>query len=199
MSLPLAFRTTLDTIPAAPGYLHADPAKVERWRLLLGERTIPRVGLAWSGNQNYPADSHRSIRLADWVGRLPQGFQYFRLQRHVRDADKETLGANPFIISFADDMLDFDNTAALCDLMDVVISTDTSVPHLSGALGRPTWLLLPLNADWRWLRNRADSPWYPTAKLYRQKSAGNWDEVFGRVAADLRQRIQPLEGAAAFL
>jgi ADP-heptose:LPS heptosyltransferase len=96
-------------------------------------------------------------------------------------------------------MLDFDNTAALCDLMDVVISTDTSVPHLSGALGRPTWLLLPLNADWRWLRNRADSPWYPTAKLYRQKSAGNWDEVFGRVAADLRQRIQPLEGAAAFL
>ena len=199
MSLPLAFRTTLDTIPAAPGYLHADPAKVERWRTRLGERTGPRVGLAWSGNPNYPADAHRSVRLADWVGQLPPGFQYFRLQRHVRDADRETLGANPLIVSFADDLLDFDNTAALCDLMDVIISTDTSVPHLSGALGRPTWVLLPLDPDWRWLRNRADTPWYPTATLYRQKSAGDWNEVFDRVAADLRQRLQALEGAAAFL
>jgi Tfp pilus assembly protein PilF len=186
VSLPLAFRTTLETIPAAPAYLHPDPAKVERWRKLLGERTGPRVGLTWSGNPNYPGDAQRSIALADWAGQLPPGIQYFRLQRDVRDADRKTLAAYPSIVSFADDLLDFDNTAALCELMDVVVSTDTSVPHLSGALGRPTWLLLPLDADWRWLRNRADSPWYPTARLYRQKSAGDWGEVFGRIAADLR-------------
>jgi Tfp pilus assembly protein PilF len=199
MSLPLAFRTTLETIPAAPGYLHSDPAKVQRWRALLGERTGPRVGLAWSGNPNYPADARRSIALADWVGQLPPGFQYFRLQRHVREADRAALQSSPFIVSFADDLLEFDNTAALCELMDVVISTDTSVPHLSGALARPTWLLLPLDPDWRWLRNRSDSPWYPTAKLYRQKSAGAWDEVFGRIAADLRGLSPRLEGAAAYL
>jgi Tfp pilus assembly protein PilF len=190
MSLPLAFRTTLDTIPAAPGYLHPDPAKVGHWRTLLGERTSPRVGLAWSGNPNYPADSRRSVALADWVAHLPPGFQYFRLQRHVRDADRKTLASNPIIASFADDLLDFDSTAALCELMDIIVSTDTSVPHLSGALGRPTWLLLPLNPDWRWLRDRSDSPWYPTARLYRQKSAGDWDEVFDRIAADLRQQIR---------
>jgi Tfp pilus assembly protein PilF len=191
MSLPLAFRTTLQTIPAAPGYLQPELAKVELWRMRLGERTRPRVGLAWSGNPNYPADARRSIPLADWVGQLPPGFQYFRLQRHVREADQETLDASPFIVSFADDLMEFDNTAALCELMDVVISTDTSVPHLSGALGRPTWLMLPLDPDWRWLRNRPDSPWYPTAKLYRQKSGGDWGEVFGRIAADLRGLSPP--------
>jgi Flp pilus assembly protein TadD len=189
MSLPLAFRTTLDTIPAAPAYLHPDPAKVQRWRTLLGVRTRPRVGLAWSGNPNYPADASRSVALADWVRHLPPGLQYFRLQRHVRAADNETLLSHPSIVSFTDDLMDLDNTAALCECMDVVLSVDTSVAHLSAALGRQTWVLLPLNSEWRWLRDRADSPWYPTARLYRQKAAGEWDEVFDRVAADLLQQI----------
>jgi tetratricopeptide (TPR) repeat protein len=190
MSMPLAFKTTLDTIPAAPKYLHSDEAKVARWRAMLGERNRPRVGLVWSGNPNNTIDLRRSIRLADWVAHLPSEFQYFRLQRQVREADQATLDSNPFIVSFDDNLLDFDNTAALCECMDVVISVDTSIAHLSGALGRPTWVLLPFNPDWRWLLDRGDSPWYPTAKLYRQRAAGDWNEVFARVATDLHRKFR---------
>lgn len=189
MSLPLAFKTTLDTIPAAPNYLHSDQAKVARWRALLGERRRPRIGLAWSGNPNNTIDSRRSIRLADWVVHLPPEFQYYCLQKDVREADKAALGASRFIVTFDDHLLDFANTAALCACMDVVISVDTSLAHLSSALGQRTWILLPLTPDWRWLRDRDDSPWYPTAKLYRQKAAGDWADVFVRVAADLRREF----------
>jgi hypothetical protein len=190
MSLPLAFKTTLDTIPATPKYLHSDKAKVARWRTLLGERSRPRIGLAWSGNPNNTIDLRRSIRLADWVVHLPSEFQYFCLQNQVREADKATLDSSPFILSFDDDSLDFVNTAALCECMDIVISVDTSLAHLSGALGQRTWVLLPFNPDWRWLLDRNDSPWYPTVKLYRQKAAGDWNEVFARVAADLHREFR---------
>jgi hypothetical protein len=190
MSLPLAFRTTFDTIPAAPRYLHASAAGVEQWRRLLGERRRPRIGLAWSGNPDNPVDQRRSIRLADWVAHLPREFQYFRLQKHVREADRAVLAANPFIDSRDEELLNFDSAAPLCTLMDVVISVDTSMAHLSGALGRRTWILLPFNPDWRWLQQRNDSPWYPTAKLYRQEPGGAWNEVLARVAADLRRELQ---------
>jgi hypothetical protein len=190
MSLPLAFKTTLDTIPAAPKYLHSDKATVARWRTLLGERNRPRIGLVWSGNPNNTIDHRRSIRLADWVAHLPSEFQYFCLQKHVRDADKAALDSSPFIVSFDDDLLDFVSTAALCECMDVVISVDTSLAHLSGALGQRTWVLLPFNPDWRWLLDRDDSPWYPTAKLYRQRAVGDWNEVFARVATDLHQEFR---------
>jgi hypothetical protein len=187
MSLPLAFKTTLDTVPAAPKYLRSDRAKVERWHTLLGERKRPRIGLVWSGNPNNSIDHRRSIWLADWVAHLPAEFQYFCLQRQVREADKTALESSPLIVSFDDNLLDFVNTAALCECMDVVISVDTSLAHLSGALGKQTWVLLPFNPDWRWLLDRDDSPWHPTVKLYRQKTAGDWNEVFARVAADLRR------------
>jgi len=190
MSLPLALKTTLDTIPAAPKYLHADETKVARWRTLLGERTRPRVGLVWSGNPNNTIDHRRSIRLAEWVTHLPPEFEYFCLQKDVREADGAALKSSPFIISFDDNLLDFENTAALCECMDVVVSVDTSIAHLGGALGRPTWVLLPFTPDWRWLLDRDDSPWYPTAKLYRQKAVGDWNEVFARVATDLRLEIR---------
>jgi ADP-heptose:LPS heptosyltransferase len=108
----------------------------------------------------------------------------------VREADRAALKSSQFIISFDDNLLDFENTAALCECMDVVISVDTSIAHLSGALGRPTWVLLPFTPDWRWLLDRDDSPWYPTAKLYRQKAVGDWNEVFARVATDLRREFR---------
>ncbi|MFI4891413.1 MAG: tetratricopeptide repeat protein [Steroidobacterales bacterium] len=192
MSLPLAFRTTLGTIPTAPKYLHGDNAKIDVWRALLGKRSRPRIGLAWSGNPNNPIDQRRSVRLADWVAHLPPEFHYFQLQKHLRAADKTALDANPFIISFDpfdDELWDFDNTAALCLCMDLVITVDTSMAHLSGALGQRTWVLLPVNPDWRWLQDRGDSPWYPTMKLYRQRTAGDWNDVFARVAADLRRQF----------
>jgi tetratricopeptide (TPR) repeat protein len=188
MSLPLAFKTTLDTIPAPAKYLHSDQDKVAQWHTVLGERKRPRVGLVWSGNPNNFIDHRRSIRLADWVARLPPEFEYYCLQKQVREADQAALESSP-IFSFDDDSLDFVNTAALCECMDVVISVDTSIAHLSGALGQRTWVLLSFIPDWRWLLDRNDTPWYPAMKLYRQKAAGDWNEVFDRVAADLRREF----------
>jgi tetratricopeptide (TPR) repeat protein len=187
MSLPLAFKTTLGTIPAAAKYLHSDSTKIAMWRMRLGERTRPRIGIVWSGNPNNTVDSRRSFALADWVNRLPRECQYFCVQKDVRPADRETLAANPWIARFDEEVRDFDDTAALCECLDLVISVDTSVAHLNAALGRPTWLLLPFKPDWRWLLDRGDSPWYPTVTLYRQKAAGDWNEVFDRIAADLNR------------
>ena len=190
MSLPLAFKTTLKTIPADSRYLHSDQSMVMRWRSLLQEEGGPCIGLVWSGNPNNAIDSRRSIPLADWVAHLPVEFRYFCLQKDVREDDRKVLRSSPFIHSFNDGSLDFPNTAALCDCMDIVISVDTSVAHLSAALGRRTWILLPNLPDWRWLRDREDSPWYPSAKLYRQTKAGDWNDVFARIASDLRREFR---------
>jgi hypothetical protein len=189
MSLPLAFKTTLDTIPAPAKGVQADPARVAQWRGVLGERRRPRIGLVWSGNINNPLDPHRSARLADWVEHLPEEFAYYRLQKDVREEDAATLESSSNIFSYDDELLDFPNTAALCQCMDVVLSVDTSIAHLSGALGQRTWLLVPYTPDWRWLREGDTSPWYPGMKLYRQKSAGDWSELCSRVAADLRREF----------
>ena len=184
MSLPLAFKTTLDSIPAAPRYLATDPAKVAQWREALGVRTRPRVGLVWSGNPKNQIDARRSIPLAEWVPHLPRELHYFSLQNEVRAADQNTLAANPFIFDVG--KMSFVSFAAFCECMDVVLCVDTSVAHLSGALGLRTWVLLPFVPDWRWMRNRDDSPWYPSMRLYRQTEAGDWQGVFRRVATDLR-------------
>jgi Flp pilus assembly protein TadD len=190
MSLPLAFNTTADTIPAHRKYLSSDGAKVALWSNRLGMRSRPRIGLVWSGNPNNAIDERRSIRLADWVTHLPSELQYFCLQKDVREADQAALDSNSSILSYADDLLDFTDTAALCECMDVVVTVDTSVAHLSGALGLPTWLLLAYTPDWRWIRGRNDTPWYPSVKLYQQKAVGDWNEVFSRVAADLRREFR---------
>jgi hypothetical protein len=190
MSLPLALNTTLETVPAPARYLQSDKAKVAQWRSVLGERRRPRVGLTWSGNSGNPIDARRSIRLADWIPHLPAQFQYFRLQKDVREADRAALESSSAIFSYDDDLLDFANAAALCECMDVVISVDTSLAHLSGALGQRTWVLLPSSPDWRWMHDREDTPWYPSMKLYRQKTAGDWNEVFARVAADLQRELK---------
>jgi hypothetical protein len=190
LSLPLAFRTKLDTIPAPLGYLHAKEDLIERWRTRLGPRSRPRVGLVWSGNPRNAFDSRRSVRLADWIGHLPVAFDYYRLQTEVREHDRTVLESNSSILSFDDALLDFENTAALCACLDIVITVDTSLAHLAGALGRPTWLLLSHTPDFRWLRERDDSPWYPSLKLYRQRNTGDWTDVFERVAADLRCQFQ---------
>ncbi len=185
-SLPLAFNTTLDTIPAPHGYLRAEPSRVAQWRMRLGERRRPRIGLAWSGNPNNALDPRRSIRLAEWIHHLPPEFEYFRLQTGVRAPDHEVLDSNPRIVSFDDDSLSFENTAALCECLDLVVSVDTSIAHLAGALGIKTWVMLAHTPDFRWLQDRSDSPWYPSLTLYRQSAPGDWTGVFERVSAGLR-------------
>jgi tetratricopeptide (TPR) repeat protein len=182
MSLPGAFRTTLDTIPRQVPYLRADPRKTARWREVLGPRTRPRVGLAWSGNPHNSNDPYRRIPLARWVEHLPGEFDYVGLQNEFRDADRETLSSFPKIRLFEANLAD---RAALIETLDLVVSVDTSLAHLSGALGKRTWILLHSLPDWRWLLDRRDSPWYPTATLYRQPVAGDWDSVVAEVKRDL--------------
>ena len=189
MSLPLAFRTTFVDIPPPPRCLQSDKSNLARWNSLRLNSKNPRIGLVWSGNPQNVADQRRSICFADLAARLPSGYQYFRLQRDVGEKDRATLEASPFVNSNDRDVQDFLHIAALCECMDLVITVDTSLAHLSGAIGRPTWLLLPFVPDWRWLRDREDSPWYPTMKLFRQKTLGNWSEVLDRMATELRHEF----------
>ncbi len=187
MSLPLAFRTTLQTVPAPPAYIRSDPAQVAYWRGQLGPKTAPRIGLVWSGNRNYGADEMRSVRLAEWIAHLPRDCRYFCLQKDIRDADRQALAANPWIATCDDEYAGFAYTAALITELDLVLSVDTSIAHLSAALGQRTWLLEGYNPDWRWMMEREDSPWYPSIRLYRQPQVGDWHSVFARIAADLRR------------
>jgi tetratricopeptide (TPR) repeat protein len=187
MSLPLAFGTELATIPAPGHYLSADPDKIAAWSEILGPATKPRVGLVWSGNPTHGNDNNRSLDFAQLTALLSSRFDFFTLQRDVRPADQAALDLDARVRGFGHQLKDFGDTAALCALMDVVVSVDTSVAHLAGALGRPTWILLPAVADWRWLRERRDSPWYPSARLYRQPSAGAWPALLAEVKADLER------------
>ncbi len=189
LSLPLAFKTNLNSIPAAARYLDSDATSVARWEAKLGKRMKPRIGLVWSGSTNHKNDN-RSIPLADLLPQLPTGLQYVSLQKEVHELDRRTLRANAHISNFSDELSDFSDTAALCECLDMVISIDTSVAHMSGALGKATWILLAFNPDWRWLLDRDDSPWYPSVKLYRQASLGDWSGVFERVKADLNQAFK---------
>ena len=186
MSLPLALKNTLDTVPRTVPYLHSDPAKVSAWRARLGTRKHPRIGLVWSGNPQQGNDHNRSFQLSKWLEHLPREFDYVCLQKDIRPVDLATLAANPWIARYDTDLSELSDTAALCECLDLVISVCTSVVHLSGALGRPTWVMLAFNADWRWLTDRSDCPWYPTATLYRQQAIGDWSSVFARIATDLR-------------
>jgi tetratricopeptide (TPR) repeat protein len=187
LSLPLAFKTELDSIPASPKYLVSDEKKLAHWQAILGEKKLPRVGVVWSGNAGYGNDINRSIGLNDLIDHLPDNCEYVSLQKEIRDADRQMLTLNKKIRHFGGAFQDFLDTAALCDSMDLVISVDTSVAHLAGALGKPTWIMLPHNSDWRWLLEREDSPWYPSVKLYRKPTAGSWDFIMKRIQSDLKE------------
>lgn len=190
MSLPGVFNTVEQTIPADKnGYINADQIKVKKWQEVLGPRSIPRVGIVWSGSLTHGNDHNRSIPLSEFVSLLPEGFEYISLQKEVRESDREVLREHPGIVHFGEQLADFADTAALCELVDLVVSVDTSVAHLAGAMGRPVWILLPFNPDWRWLLKRDDSPWYPTARLFRQESPGEWERVMIAVREELLKRF----------
>lgn len=185
LSLPLAFNTCLKTIPAEVSYLASDPARVEAWRSKLGERNRPRVGLVWSGNASQTNDHNRSIPMSSLIELASGQAQYVCLQKEVRENDVPILGGRKDIAYFGDDLVDFAETAALLSNMDLVISVCTSVAHLAGAMGKPVWLLLSFNADWRWMLDRSDSPWYPSMRLFRQPENGDWDSVVLMLAKEL--------------
>jgi tetratricopeptide (TPR) repeat protein len=189
MSLPLAFNTGLGSIPVSPRYLKATAEKLQAWEKKLGPKTALRVGLAWSGSTTHRNDRQRSTLLSTLLQYLPPQHQYVSLQKEVRAADQPALNFNRGLLHFGSELKDFTDTAALVNLMDVVISVDTSVAHLSGALGKKTWVMLPVVPDWRWLLDRDDSPWYPSVTCYRQTTRDDWTTVFARVGADL---LKPL-------
>ena len=188
MSLPLALGITLETVGTVIPYLNSDPRKVAMWQERLGPKTKPRIGLTWSGSVGARTFSARSYPLAKLVPYLPGGFEYIGLQTEITEADLRTLTEYPAIRRCDGELRDFSDTAALCECLDLVITMDTSATHVSGALGRNTWVLVPFDGDWRWLVDREDSPWYPTVRVFRQKSRGDWDGVFKRVAEELLAR-----------
>jgi len=185
MSLPLALDVTLNHLVAQTEYIKSDPTKVNYWQKKLGVKTKPRIGIVWRGSTNHSKDQIRSAKLEEFLPFLPPQFEYISLQKELSEIDKHLLEANPYIQNHTKALGDFSDTAALIDTLDLVIGVDTSVIHLAGALGKKTWLMLPYLPDWRWLLDRSDSPWYPSLKLYRQSTIGNWQSVFENINADL--------------
>lgn len=189
LSLPKAFDTSLQTIPSAVPYLHADPALVQEWQRWLPKDGRPRVGITWSGNPLHANDRNRSIPLASFRNIAMGECSFVALHPQVRDCDKAAFAAWDGLIDAGPRLRSFADTAALLQALDLVITVDTSVAHLAGALGRPVWILLPYAPDWRWILERDDSPWYPTARLYRQPAIGAWGPVLERVHTDLQQLV----------
>ena len=185
LSLPLAFGTGCGPAPAdspaCAAYLQASPSLIEHWAARLGPRQRPRWGLVWSGNPQHQHDLRRSLSFEALWRALPPGIDYVCLQKEVREQDAHAL-TTPGLLALGDEIRDFADTAALCALMDGVITVDTSVAHLAGALGCPTHLLLPHVPDWRWQLDRTDSPWYPSLHLYRQGPDRQWEGPLQRLA-----------------
>lgn len=178
MSVAHRLGTTLETIPADVPYLVADEAKRTNWRTKVAPLDGKRVGVCWSGHSIHRNDHARSIPLATFAPLLDvAGLSYVSLQREVRDADAPLLRAKPNVADWMNEVADFADTAALIAELDLVVTVDTSVAHVAGALGKPVWILITSAPDWRWLLNRSDSPWYPTARLFRQSKIANWPPV----------------------
>ncbi len=192
MSLPLALQTTLASIPDEVPYLAApEPARMV-WRARLGAGTRRRIGLAWSGSAGHTsAMRQRSLPFHELRPLLAVEADFCSVQKEYREGDLALLAADGRIRDFSAQLADFADTAGLIAQLDLVISVDTAVAHLAGAMGKPVWLLLPFVADYRWMRARADSPWYPTLRLFRQQAFGDWAAVIGEVSAALAATATP--------
>ncbi len=192
MSLPLLLKTTVESIPNEIPYLKADPDKVKAWADRLGPKVNKRVGLVWSGGFRpdrpdlWLLNRRRNIELIQLIGLKTEGIEFHSLQKgelpeaelvvqHLQNWD------GPKIINHADELTDFTETAALLQNLDLLISVDTSTPHLAGALGKPVWLMNRFDTCWRWFLHRSDSPWYPTFRIFRQKSYDDWTSVVEEV------------------
>lgn len=190
LSLPLALGSP--EITADTPYLHIPTEASVRWRNRV-EQLAPRrpghlrIGISCSGNPKLSNDRNRSIPLEKFAPLLETGADVFLMQKECREADADFLLARPQIHDLRDELHDFVDTAAAIDQLDLLISVDTSVAHLAGALNQPVWVLLPFAPDWRWQLSRSDSPWYPSARLWRQSVIGDWDGVIARLLSGLQE------------
>jgi hypothetical protein len=196
-ALPLAFKTRLETIPSDVPYLPAPPQALRQaWEARLGPHDRLRVGLVWSGSAAHDNDHNRSMPLRVMSRILDVDAHFFSLQKDPRPDDRATLSERPDIVDLTEHLTSFVETAAMLSRLDLVISVDTSVAHLAGALAKPTWIALPYTPDYRWLLDRDDSPWYPTVRLFRQSATRDYAEVMDRMRMKLNARIAALASKA---
>jgi tetratricopeptide (TPR) repeat protein len=201
MSLPLAFKTTLETIPATIPYLYAHKEKQKLWSEKLGEKSKPRVGMVWQGGfradqpETWATNARRNIKLAKFACLKGLSLVFYSLQKgQPAEAELHELqSANwdgPDIVDFSSQLQDFSDTAAFIENLDLLISVDTSTAHLAAAMGKEVWILNRFDTCWRWLLDRDDSPWYPTVTLFRQTTFGHWDGVIEKVRARLIEKFE---------
>lgn len=185
MNVPHVLHTELATIPNFGDYLFSQDSHVKAWEKRLSTRTKPRVGLAWAGSEKHSNDHKRSLNLESFMQVIMQTLQcdveWYSLQKELREGEQEQI-AQTQLKHYGEHINDFCDTAALVEHMDLIITVDTAVAHLAAGLGKPTWVLLPLVPDFRWLLQREDSPWYPSIKLIRQTKANDWSSVAQRTA-----------------
>lgn len=189
LSLPLAFATDLSSIPAQIPYVYPSPALVDAWRQRMAGDSL-RIGLVWGGSPAFPHERWRSIPL-ELLAPLThlEGTTFYSLQMGPQAGQVKQVGDHVHIVDLQDEQQDLADTAAIVANLGLVISVDTSVAHLAGAMGKPVWVLLQKTPDWRWQLEREDNPWYPTARLFRQSTLGNWQDVVARVERELRELV----------
>jgi len=194
-SLPRAFGTTLDNLPAHVPYLGADPALISAWQCRLQDDDVGfKVGLVWAGSKQKIDPRSDSLQLFAPLVEVP-GVGFYSLQKGVAAGQASAPPTGINLVDHTAGLHDFADTAALVANLDLVISVDTAVAHLAGAMGKPVWTLIPRPTDFRWLLDRPDSPWYPTMRLFRQRRPGDWGEVFERITAELRTQVKTRSGS----
>jgi hypothetical protein len=208
MSLPGIFKTTLETIPDRVPYIFPNDKKIKLWQDRINKHTfkvgivwagnptakyeqaglsgLEHVNLAWAGNPSHKIAAGRSNRLKFFKPLAEiEGVQLYGLQKGAAAGQAEELSNLINVINLGEDFKDFSDTAGVIENLDLIISVDTSVAHLAGAMGKPVWVLIPYVPDWRWMLDREDSPWYPTMRLFRQQKRGDWGDVFHQIACKL--------------
>jgi hypothetical protein len=201
-TLPYLFQTRMETIPSQVPYLKAEPARIAAWRERFAAQLPPgrRIGLAWTGRPTHPNDRRRSLPLSRLlpIAEAARGAVFVSLQKPMPAGDLAVMPQFRGMTDLSADLTDFGETAAVLENLDMVVTVDTSMGHLAGALGKPAWIMLPKASDWRWMLDRSDSPWYPSVRLFRQGYPGAWDVVLAEVASALSNELSAAPmGAAA--
>jgi hypothetical protein len=189
-SLPLALKTELPTVPAQIPYVFADEAHLQKWSARIEKLPPPRIALAWAGNPAHDNDRNRSIGLSTSAPLLAMPGSFISIQRDVRGDEAAQLAAQPRLTHVGGELADFNDTAAVLALCDLLITVDTAPAHLAGAMGRPVWVLVPFAPDWRWMLDGEIAPWYPSARVFRQSALADWTAVIARAAAALQEQLK---------
>jgi len=187
-SLPLARKTELPVVPAPIPYLSADHAHLQKWSARIEKLPHPRIALAWAGNPAHDNDRNRSIALSALAPLLAMPASFISIQRDVRSADAAQLAATAQLTHLGGELADLNDTAGVLAMCDLLITVDTAPAHLAGAMGRPVWVLVPFAPDWRWMLDGEITPWYPSARVFRQSALADWNAVIARAAAALQSR-----------